>query len=72
MQQEQNLEILDIITILSFALQLQNTESHKIDVLRDQMSKTLNKDIKEQLNRIERKLDKLIEGESYEKGPDFK
>lgn len=54
------LEILDIITILSFALQLQNTESHKIDQLRDQVSKTLNDDIKMQLNRIEEKLDKLL------------
>lgn len=59
-QNEQNqLNILDIITILSFALQLQNTESHKIDALRDEVSKKLDKDIKEQLNRIEEKLDKL-------------
>lgn len=58
--QQQDLEILDIITILSFALQLQNTESHKIDALRDEVSKKLDKDIKLQLDRIEQKLDKLL------------
>lgn len=57
---QQELNILDVISILSFALQLQNTESHKIDALRDQVSKSLDKDIKEQLNRIEQKLDTLL------------
>lgn len=58
--EQQELNMLDIITMLSFALQLQNTESHKIDVLRDQVSKTLDQDIKAQLNRIEQKLDQLL------------
>lgn len=58
--EQQELNMLDIITMLSFALQLQNTESHKIDALRDQVSKTLDQDIKAQLNRIEQKLDQLL------------
>lgn len=57
---QQELGILDIITVLSFALQLQNTESHKIDSLRDEVSKKLDNDIKAQLNRIEQKLDMLL------------
>lgn len=58
--EQQELNMLDIITMLSFALQLQNIESHKIDALRDQVSKTLDQDIKAQLNRIEQKLDQLL------------
>lgn len=61
--EQQELGILDVITILSFALQLQNTESHKIDTLRDEVSKKLDKEIKAQLNRIEEKLDRLLMGE---------
>lgn len=60
MNTQQELDILDIITVLSFALQLQNTESHKIDALRDEVSKKLDRDIKQQLDRIEEKLDYLI------------
>lgn len=59
-QNEQNeLNILDIITILSFALQLQNAESHKIDQLRDEVSSVLNNQVKTQLDRIEQKVDRL-------------
>lgn len=58
--EQENLSFLDIITMLSFALQLQNTESHKIDALRDEVSTKLDRDVKEQLNRIERKLDELL------------
>lgn len=58
--EQQELGILDIITVLSFALQLQNTESHKIDALRDEVSKKLDNDVKAQLNRIEYKLDQLL------------
>lgn len=58
--EQQNLDFLDIITMLSFALQLQNTESHKIDALRDEVSKKLDSEIKAQLNRIEQKLDNLL------------
>lgn len=58
--EQENLSFLDFITMLSFALQLQNTESHKIDALRDEVSSKLDKDIKEQLNRIEYKLDMLL------------
>ena len=65
MWQNEQLNMLDIITMLSFALQLQNTESHKIDALRDQVSKTLDNDIKAQLNRIEQKLDQLINVNKY-------
>lgn len=57
---QNELNFLDMITVLSFALQLQNTESHKIDALRDEVSKKLDKEVKEQLNRIEQKLDKLL------------
>lgn len=57
--EQQQFNLLDIISILSFALQLQNTESHKIDALRDQVSKSLDNDIKAQLNRIERRLDDI-------------
>lgn len=56
-----NLEFLDIITLLSFALQLQNTESHKIDALRDEMDKKLDNEIKAQLNRIEHKVDTILD-----------
>lgn len=58
--EQENLSFLDFITMLSFALQLQNTESHKIDALRDEVSTKLDKDVKEQLNRIEYKLDILL------------
>lgn len=57
---QNELNLLDVITMLSFALQLQNTESHKIDALRDEVSKKLDKDIKAQLNRIEQKMDYLL------------
>lgn len=58
--EQENLSFLDIITILSFVLQLQNTESHKIDALRDEVSKKLDNDVKAQLDRIEQKLDRLL------------
>ena len=58
---QNELNMLDIITMLSFALQLQNTESHKIDALRDEVSKKLDNDLKIQLNRIEQKLDQILD-----------
>lgn len=57
--EQQQFNLLDVISILSFALQLQNTESNKIDALRDQVSKSLDNDIKAQLNRIERRLEEI-------------
>lgn len=59
--EQQEIGILDIITVLSFALQLQNRESHKIDQLRDEVSKELQGKIERQLDRIEQKLDKILE-----------
>lgn len=58
--EQQEIGILDVITILSFALQIQNRESHKIDQLRDEVSKELQDKIEKQLDRIEQKLDKLL------------
>lgn len=58
--EQQNLDFLDIITILSFALQVQNSESHKIDQLRDEIAKELQEKIETQLTRVEEKLDYII------------
>lgn len=58
--QQQELSFLDFISVLSFGLQVLNTESHKVDALRDEVAQKLDKEIKVQLDRIEQKLDRLL------------
>ena len=59
--EQENLDFLDIITILSFALQVQNSESHKIDQLRDEFSRTVDGEIKTELREINEKLDRILQ-----------
>ena len=59
---QNNLEMLDIISIISFILQLQNAESHEVERLRNEMSKQFNillDTMNEKLDRIEVELRKL-------------
>lgn len=59
---QNNLEMLDIISIISFILQLQNTESHEVERLRNEMSKQFDillDTMNEKLDRIEAELRKL-------------
>lgn len=58
--EQQELGILDVISILSFGLQLQNRESHQIEQLRSELANELQKRIEAQLDRIESKLDRII------------
>lgn len=59
--EQEELGFLDIITVLSFILQIQNRESHKIDQLRDEMSKEFDKEHKILLEDINTKLDTIIQ-----------
>lgn len=59
--EQRNLDFLDIITILSFALQLQNRESHKIDQLRDDVDRKVDGEIKAGLEELNAKLDRILE-----------
>ena len=59
---QNNLEMFDIISIISFILQLQNAESHEVERLRNEMSKQFNillDTMNEKLDRIEAELRKL-------------
>lgn len=59
---QNNLEMLDIISIISFILQLQNAESHEVERLRNEMSKQFDillDTMNEKLDRIEVELRKL-------------
>lgn len=59
---QNNLEMLDIISIISFILQLQNAESHEVERLRNEMSKQFDillDTMNEKLDRIEAELRKL-------------
>ena len=63
---QNNLEMLDIISIISFIVQLQNAESHEVERLRNEMSKQFDYQtnilldaMNEKLDRIEAELRKL-------------
>ena len=63
---QNNLEMLDIISIISFILQLQNAESYEVERLRNEMSKQFDYQtnilldtMNEKLDRIEAELRKL-------------
>lgn len=63
---QNNLEMLDIISIISFILQLQNAESHEVERLRNEMFKQFDYQtnilldtMNEKLDRIEAELRKL-------------
>lgn len=43
---QNNIEFLDIISIISFVLQLQNAESHEVERLRNEVSKRFDEQTK--------------------------
>lgn len=63
-----NLNFFDAISIASFILQLQNSEGHKIDALRDEMEQKFNEQTRVLLEEINKKLDLIIELLTREKG----
>lgn len=63
-----NLNFFDAISIASFILQLQNSEGHKIDALRDEMEQKFDKQTRVLLEEINKKLDLIIELLTREKG----
>lgn len=56
-----NLNFFDAISIASFILQLQNSEGHKIDALRDEMEQKFNEQTRVLLEEINKKLDLILE-----------
>ena len=56
-----NINFFDAISIASFILQLQNTEGHKIDALRDEMEQKFNEQTRVLLEEINKKLDLILE-----------
>lgn len=56
-----NLNFLDAISIASFILQVQNSESHKIDALRDEMEQKFDEQTRVLLEEINKKLDLILE-----------
>lgn len=52
-----NLEFLDVLAIVSFALQMQNTEH----LYKQATNNDVIRDIHEDIDRLDRKLDKLLE-----------
>lgn len=56
-----NINFFDAISIASFILQLQNTEGHKIDALRDEMGQKFNEQTRVLLEEINKKLDLILE-----------
>lgn len=63
-----NLNFFDAISIASFILQLQNSEGHKIDALRDEMEQKFNEQTRVLLEEINKKLDLILELLTREKG----
>ena len=59
--EQQNFDFLDVITILSFALQLQNRESHEIEKLKNDLDRTMDGEIKARLDEIDNKLDLILQ-----------
>lgn len=56
---QNNIEFLDIISIISFALQLQNAESHEVERLRNEVSKRFDEQTKILLDAMNSKLDRI-------------
>lgn len=56
---QNNIEFLDIISIISFVLQLQNAESHEVERLRNEVSKRFNEQTKILLDAMNSKLDRI-------------
>ena len=54
-----NIEFLDIISIISFVLQLQNAESHEVERLRNEVSKRFDEQTKILLDAMNSKLDRI-------------
>lgn len=57
--QQNNIEFLDIISIISFVLQLQNAESHEVERLRNEVSKRFDEQTKILLDAMNSKLDRI-------------
>lgn len=56
---QNNIEFLDIISIISFVLQLQNAESHEVERLRNEGSKRFDEQTKILLDAMNSKLDRI-------------
>lgn len=56
---QNNIEFLDIISIISFVLQLQNAESHEVKRLRNEVSKRFDEQTKILLDAMNSKLDRI-------------
>lgn len=56
---QNNIKFLDIISIISFVLQLQNAESHEIERLRNEVSKRFDEQTKILLDTMNKKLDRI-------------
>lgn len=56
---QNNIEFLDIISIISFVLQLQNAESHEVERLRNEVSKRFDEQTKILLDAMNNKLDRI-------------
>ena len=63
-----NLNFFDAISIASFILQLQNSEGHRIDSLREEMEQQFDEQTRVLLEEINKKLDLIIELLTREKG----
>lgn len=56
---QNNIEFLDIISIISFVLQLQNAESYEVERLRNEVSKRFDEQTKILLDAMNSKLDRI-------------
>ena len=56
---QNNIEFLDIISIISFVLQLQNAESHEVERLRNEVSKRFDEQTNFLLDAMNSKLDRI-------------
>ena len=56
---QNNIEFLDIISIISFVLQLQNAESHEVERLRNEVSKRFDEQTKILSDAMNSKLDRI-------------
>ena len=56
---QNNIEFLDIISIITFVLQLQNAESHEVERLRNEVSKRFDEQTKILLDAMNSKLDRI-------------
>lgn len=63
-----NLNFFDAISIASFILQLQNSEGRQIDSLKEEMEQKFDEQTRVLLQRINKKLDFIIELLTREKG----